>query len=205
MSCRRCGRAFDRADQRFCGQCGEPLAAPPERDAHGDGRIAAVYRHADWSLLRGHEPSSRGPATGMALVSGIGLVFALAASGLAFLAWRRFEPPVGWQWAVIGAAVLFSVVSLAWGLRSAARLTGFLGAELERVPVIVVDEQSADATGDGRSRGRPVHHVTLEDERGHRSVEQCTARVAALVTAGDLAVAYRRGGVLLDLVRVVPD
>jgi hypothetical protein len=207
LSCDRCGRVADRADQRYCGDCGERLvptsttggAAASERPRD---RIGAIYRHADWSLLREHTPSSSGPATGQGVLVAIGLVFTVGLSGLAFLAWQRFDAPEPWQWGVVALPAGMSVLALAWALRSIARLLGFLSAELDRRPVLVVDERRVETSGRAGSGARPSYFVTLEDEGGRRFEMPCTPRVASLVRPDDLAVAYVRGNVLLDLVRV---
>ncbi len=210
MTCRHCGRAADRSDQRYCGDCGARLhsdSGTSSRGAFSSGtnlrdRIGAVYSHADWRMLRDHTPSSSGPTTGMSVVASIALVMTLGAAAIAVLAWRRFDPPQTWQWGLIGGAALLSILALAWALRSLSRLTAFLGAEVERVPVAVVGERRKVTTTRNGAQGRPTHFVTLEREDRAAFEVQCTPRVASRVNEQDVAVAYLRGGVLLDLIPV---
>jgi len=97
--------------------------------------------------------------------------------------------------------ILFVAIAFAGFLKMLTKSARFAEDRGRAVPAIVIDERvHVRDGGDGPSSTE--NFATLEDRDGQRRELSTSASVAGKIAAGDLGVAYERGGVLLDFARV---
>jgi hypothetical protein len=198
-SCSNCGAASRGPTARFCEYCGAGLPrpeAPPPPSPFGDvpARFAALREHADYQAALAETPSD----TAQVLKLGGGIAFLLIfvmIAGFMSVIFLSVCPPLG---LVPVGILIVGVIGLVQHMAKASR---FSSAELSRVPALVVDERTT-ISGGGDSPSRTQEHVTLEFEDGRRQEYDATGKLAGLVTAGDMGVAFLRADVLLEFRRI---
>ncbi len=180
-----------------CPYCGTVLAKPtinPLRAAVAPERFAAAERSPGFDELQRRTPSGSGALVGMGLQTAFLVVWTLIAGAMTipFLA-------AGPLALVPAAMCAFGIVML---VRSSQRTAQFANARLERHVAVWKDERT-EVSGGGRNSSASTHHfVLLELRDGQRSEFPCDDRLAGAHAPGDIGMAYLRGGVLLDFVRI---
>jgi DNA-directed RNA polymerase subunit RPC12/RpoP len=195
--CSQCSAAV--TDDRWtnCPYCGAVLAKPtinPLRAVVAPERFASVERSPGYTQLMSRTPSSTGEMVGFGFRTVFLVVFVLVSGAMtvAFLAAGPLALVPGF---ICGVGVVMLV-------RSSQQAATFAKAELERTIAVWRDERTEVSDGGKNSSARTDHFVLLEDREGRRVEFPCDARLAGAHAPGDIGIAYLRGGVLLDFVRV---
>lgn len=194
--CPHCGaRVLRPGTQATCDYCSTELElrAPP-RAVERERRFARLQAAPELPRLLAQPVGGGGHLVvayfGLLVSGGIVVVGVLVASAAVPMAGPFAIVPM----LVVGVAILGFVQIL----RRTARFAGDSG---RATPAIVVDERIR-VTGGGDGQSRTQNYATLEDQDGQRRELETTEDVAARIAAGDAGVAYERGGILIQFVRV---
>lgn len=176
-----------------CAYCGAVLTGGVLGAGGGDGGVAARFRslreHGDLPGLLAYEPAGAQDSRAGRLLPVI-----LFTGVAGWLAVRLFERRAE-------ASVLLLLVAGLLVVRAVVR-SREAGAPVRRQPALVVDDRTVVQTAEDDTRARTSHHLTLEFEDGRREELRARGRVAGLLAAGDMGVAYTKGRSLVEFRRV---
>jgi hypothetical protein len=134
----------------------------------------------------------------------VGVIFTLIALFMFSTAGSvTFHDPGGRTFGnVFGLVCLFFVaVGVLVVASSMKKTAAFAAAPLERLQALVADKRT-EVSGGGDSAATTRYFVTLETGDGRRLEVGTAGKVAGKAVAGDVGIAYVKGGVLLDFERV---
>lgn len=180
-----------------CPYCGSVLNKPtinPLRVMVAPERFAAAERAPGFEELLRRTPSGQAQLFGMGFQTLFLLLWTVLAGAMTIPA--LMAGPM----AIVPAGMcVFGIVML---VRSGQRTARFAGAALERRVAVWRDERTEVSGGGRNSSASTRHYVLLEEREGRRLECPCDARLAGSHAPGDIGLAYLRGGVLLDFVRI---
>ena len=196
--CPQCGASRKGADARTCDYCGTVLVAEPSARERREADLARDFeelrRSTEFARAIVASPSITGHLVGGGCVVVFLLVFVGVAGFMALSASSTIGGPVSLPFTIvplmIGAVGVFMLFTVLGRARRMAT------SPLEREPAIVVSKRST------KSEDSSTHYVTLQFESGIREVSNVSGILYGQLATGDLGVAYRRGGILLDFRRL---
>lgn len=168
-------------------------------------RFDALSRHPRLSDLVRREPGAGAQYFQGGAVAAVGVVFAVIALFMFSTAGNvSFHDETGQTFGnVFGLVCLFFVAVGVLVVASSMKKTAtFAAAPLERLQALVADKRNEVSGGGDGSAATTRYFVTLETKDGRRIEVDTAGKVAGKAVAGDVGIAYVKGGVLLDFERV---
>lgn len=195
MNCDRCGATVE--DGAFCKHCGARVLKPKDlgTDAHtSPERFDLAKAHASFTPASAHTPRvSAKTEIAAPIAMGVALVFFVVFS----------------QTLMTGVPILFRIFFLAVPGFGFVLMLGMLrkGMTFAAAPItnelrVVVDERIAVSGGGQNSSASTTYYATLQDRAGNRVEYQTFDWLAGRIAAGDIGVAYLKGGRLVDFSRI---
>ena len=180
-----------------------PAAAPSLSPGE---RFDALARHPRLPDLLRREPAAGAQYFRWGAAAAVGIIFAMIALFMFSTARSVQTFPAGASHpfgTVFGLICLFFVaVGVLVVASSMKKTAAFASAPLERLQALVADKRTHVSGGDGDSAASTRYFVTLETREGRRLEVGTAGKVAGKAVAGDVGIAYVKGGVLLDFERV---
>lgn len=205
VRCVQCGAPFRAPEERLCSYCGtqRPAPAVPAPASAPDlaTRFAAARAHAGLAALMQRRPSMLGHVVGGVFGLVFLVVFCLVAGAMViFIAPQvvtRDGGLFGSLFCLVPALIL--AAGLALLLQAARRMARFRSAPLERRLARILDERTEVSGG---KHAHTSHYVTLEWEDRARHEYTVSGLLAGQITRDDLGLAYVKGDVLLEFLRL---
>jgi hypothetical protein len=212
--CPACGGKVPHPPPAVCTYCGaalHPPASPPAAGARPPAlalkeRLDALARHPRFSDLLRREPGAGAQYFQWGATAAVGVVFATIALFMFSTARSVTHFPAGATdsfGSIFGLVCLFFVaVGVLVVASSMKKTAAFAAAPLERLQALVADKRTEVSGGGDGSAATTRYFVTIETGDGRRLEVGAAGKVAGKAVAGDVGIAYVKGGVLLDFERV---
>ncbi len=204
--CTECGARAKGHEDRFCSYCGTalPREGPPvprPSDTRA-ARFEAAKRSPAYQEALRHEPATGHVVAGAACNTVFFLVFigvGLAISGV----WHTVGSGFGGGFSAIA---LFPLAMVGFVIFTAVKAIGraatIANSPTEHHLVLVRDERVEVRGGGKNSSASTSYFATLEYEDGSRREHEVDGKVASRIAPGDVGVACKRGGFLIDFVEL---
>ncbi len=192
MACMYCGTVLPQAAEQTL------PAAPATPDQAREERFEALAHHpAMPGILASTAPSAVGEIAG----GGFRVIFGLIFAGVALfiLTMTRSVGAPGFFMLIPG---FFIIVGLAISGSSLYKTASLASASVEKRAARVVDERVQVSGGGENSSASTTYYVLLELRDGSRQEYKTSASVAGNVARDDMGIAFIKGGLLLDFLRV---
>jgi hypothetical protein len=199
MTCERCGATLE--DGAFCKHCGARVLRPKDVGADTDSRTAPerfelAEKSGGYALARAHRPRvSAKPDIFFPIIVGLFGVFFLIGSQIQI---SHTPATPGWFQAVFVVVPAIVIVSAVVLLRKGM---AFAAAPITNDLLVVVDER-VNVMGDGDNSKSTTYYATLQDRSGARNEYETYDWLAGRIAAGDIGIAYLKGGRLVDFARL---
>ena len=204
--CTECGARAKGHEDHYCSYCGTafPRAAPPvprPSDTRA-ARFEVAKRSPAYLRALRHEPAAGHFVAGAACNTVFLIVFigvGLMISGV----WHIVGSGFGGAFPAISLLPLAMVgFAVFLGVKTIGRAAAVLGSPTEHNLVLVRDKRFEVRGGGGNSSASTHYYATLEYEDGTRREHEVDGKVASRIAPGDIGVACKRGGILLDFVEL---
>jgi hypothetical protein len=205
MKCDHCGAAIKEAGA-FCSHCGTRIQRPERAAASAPSatdpaRYDLVAASPGLIAAQAHQPSPPSVAgivapLGMAV---FGVFFLVFAGGMLF---DDNSPGGGPPTAFKALFIVFPLVFIGIALGLAFKGMRFRAAPIEQQVLVVVDERVEVSGGGKNSSARTSYHATLQGRDGSRVEYQTYGWLAGRIAAGDIGLAFLKGGWLVDFLRL---
>jgi hypothetical protein len=205
VTCDHCGATIKDAGA-FCSHCGTRIQRPEKGAASAPSatdpaRFDLVARSPGYDAAKRHEPR-------VSTFGGIAMPLVMAVFGVGFLVIAGsflfddtpagFGPPAGFN--IIFMAIPCIFIAIAIGM--AFKGMKFRGAPIEQRILVVVDER-VEVSGGGENRSASTHYyATLQARDGQRAEYPTYGWLAGRIAPGDIGVAFLKGGMLVDFLRM---
>ena len=205
MKCDHCGAAIKEAGA-FCSHCGTRIQRPERAEARAPSatdpaRYDLVTAGEGFEAARRHEPrvSSFGQIAMPLVMAVFGIFFLIFAAGFLF----RDDGPGGGPPAAFEIIfMLFPLVFIGLAVGMALKGLRFHNAPVEQQVLVVVDERVEVSGGSKNSSARTSYYATLQARDGTRTEYETYGWLAGRIAAGDIGLAFLKGGWLVDFLRL---
>ena len=200
--CANCAAPVTLGSSRFCSFCGAELPALETHDSASYNpnvnlarRFASLEKHPDLERFLNYRPNTSGASNQM---------YGQAIGGLLFAGVSVF---ITVMFATVGGPIaifplLFVVFGLTMAFGGLKRSSSFRAAPLQRFRAAVIDERVKVSGGGKNSRASTTYYATLQTQEGQRTEFEVIEETASKVAAGDIGLAFVKGGILLDFLVV---
>lgn len=199
MMCDRCGATIE--ESAFCKYCGARVMRPAAGAATTDrARFELAAASPNYAVAMAHEPKAP-------VVINIVAPLFMAAFGIGFLvlSTTMMGHDDGMPATPAGFRLLFAAIPLAFvGICAWMVVRGvrFARAPVQKALAVVIDERTA-VSGGGKDRAvRTTYYATVQFEAGDRLEYETYGWLAGRIAAGDLGVAFTKGHMLIDFLRL---
>lgn len=201
--CDNCGALAARSASRFCEYCGTELplqedAGPSPSEsplARAEARFVALDDHPETVRWMSHIPSFS-QVTSQYYQSVLGIVLLLVIGSVVTLVFFATCPPLGF---IPLALLILMAITMS---KQASKASAASGAEVERVPALVIDERTKITGGGQNNAARTLYFATLQFRDGSRRELDVFDELAGKITQGDAGIAFLKGDFLVDFGRV---
>ena len=203
MKCDHCGAAIKEAGA-FCSHCGTRIQRPAQTEARAPSptdpaRYDLVAAGEGLVAARRHEPrvSAFGQIAMPLVMAVFGIFFLIFAAGM-FSSDGLGGPPAAFQIVFL----MFPLVFIGLAVGMAMKGLRFANAPIEQQVLVVVDERVEVSGGGKNSSARTSYYATLQARDGARVEYQTYGWLAGRIAAGDIGLAFLKGGWLVDFLRL---
>ena len=188
-------------DGAFCKHCGARVLRPKDVGADTDHRTSPerfelAEKHPGFGMARSHMPKVSATAEVVApiVLGGFGVLFIIISQSIG----GEVHEPTGFRLLFLAIPIIFICVAIAMVIKAMR----FASAPISNDLLVVVDERIEVKGGGENSSAHTTYYATLQDRRGARHEYQTYDWLAGRIAAGDIGVAYLKGGRLVDFSRL---
>lgn len=201
--CPNCGALPSSSDLRFCGYCGTELPEAAMRAAAlvhaplGDieARFLALEAHPSVPQLLKHRPRTSRAAASMLGQAVVGMIF----TGVSVVILIMFA-------AVAGPLAVFPLIAVGVGVAMTIgglkKSVSYNSSPLERKRAAIVDERVKVNGGGNNSRATTTYFASLRFSDSKRKEFEVPEELAGDLAPGDVGIAFVKGEILVDFLRV---